>query len=109
MQTLMQSRTDLSYVSALRNAFANNGFRIVYSGAEARVGLLVLVNVLNELFLKKVWKPSKGGIVEVEDCDTKYCRACGTGSLLVGAPRHILSLATKAPCRTLPLDRNYRT
>lgn len=80
LQTLMQSRQDLSYTTAVHEAFASKGIAIIWTGVEARIGLLLLVNLLNELFLKKVWKASEGGIKEEVDEDVKHCRGCGTGT-----------------------------
>jgi len=55
LQIIMQSNQKMSYVSAIENAWRVNGVSLLYRGAEARVGLLLIVNVLNELLLKPAW------------------------------------------------------
>jgi hypothetical protein len=56
-QIAMQSNQKLGYASAVRTVFAQHGMAMLYRGAEARVGLLLLVNVLNEVLLKPAWSP----------------------------------------------------
>eukprot|EP00924_Labyrinthula_sp_SR-Ha-C_P001665 maker-scaffold_18-snap-gene-5.1-mRNA-1 protein AED:0.03 eAED:0.03 QI:76/1/1/1/1/1/4/121/245 len=55
-QITMQTDQTLTHLTAARAAFKQNGFSILYKGGEARVGLLLVVNVLNELLLKKAWE-----------------------------------------------------
>ncbi len=56
IQITMQAHQEISHIGAVQKAFSENGTRLFYRGAEARVGLLLVVNVLNELLLKKAWK-----------------------------------------------------
>jgi hypothetical protein len=56
-QTTMQTNTTLSYGGAIKKVWVDHGFAALYRGAEARVGLLLIVNVLNELLLKPAWAP----------------------------------------------------
>jgi hypothetical protein len=56
-QIAMQSNQTLGYMSAVRTVHAQHGLKMLYRGAEARVGLLLLVNVLNEVLLKPAWSP----------------------------------------------------
>lgn len=55
-QVTMHADHSLNHITGLRQAFQTNGFSLLYKGAEARVALLLIVNVLNELFLKKAWE-----------------------------------------------------
>lgn len=55
-QITMQSNPDLNHLTAVNKAFKENGVRILWRGAEARVGLLLVVNFLNEVLLKKAWQ-----------------------------------------------------
>jgi hypothetical protein len=50
-----QSNQELGYAGTLRSVWERNGISVFYKGAEARVGLLIVVNVLNELLLKPAW------------------------------------------------------
>ena len=56
-QIAMQSNANLGYVSAVRTIWQQHGIAMLYRGAEARVGLLLLVNGLNEILLKPAWAP----------------------------------------------------
>jgi hypothetical protein len=56
-QIAMQADQSLSYRQVLRKVWTEHGFAVCYKGAEARVGLLLVVNVLNELLLKPAWAP----------------------------------------------------
>lgn len=56
IQITMQAYQDVSHIGAARKAWSENGFRLLYRGGEARVGLLLIVNVLNELLLKPAWE-----------------------------------------------------
>mmetsp|Transcript_16310 Transcript_16310/g.28894 ORF Transcript_16310/g.28894 Transcript_16310/m.28894 type:complete len:264 (-) Transcript_16310:134-925(-) len=56
-QLTMQANQELSYAQTLKKAVSENGVRLLYKGAEARVGLLLIVNILNELLLKPAWAP----------------------------------------------------
>jgi hypothetical protein len=55
-QITMQTNPDLNHLSTLKTAWERNGIRLFYRGAEARVGLLLVVNILNELILKPAWE-----------------------------------------------------
>ena len=52
-QLRMQSDQSLTYARALRSLVNQFGPSFLWRGAEARVGLLLVVNVLNELILKR--------------------------------------------------------
>jgi len=54
-QIIMQPNQNLSYAEAVQHAWRYNGVSLLYKGAEARVGLLIIVNILNELLLKPAW------------------------------------------------------
>ena len=54
-QLRMQSDQSLTYARALRSLVNQFGPSFLWRGAEARVGLLLVVNVLNELILKPCW------------------------------------------------------
>jgi hypothetical protein len=56
-QIAMQANQSLSYVDAVKSVWRQHKFGTFYKGAEARVGLLLIVNILNELLLKKAWMP----------------------------------------------------
>jgi len=56
-QITMQANPHLGYVGALKQVFAVNGLAALWKGAEARVGLLLIVAFLNEGLLKKAWQP----------------------------------------------------
>jgi len=56
-QTTMQADQSLSYVQAVRKVFTQHGAMGLVRGGEARVGLLLIVNILNELLLKPAWAP----------------------------------------------------
>lgn len=45
-----------NHFTAALKAYRENGIGLFYRGAEARVFLLVVVNILNELVLKKAWE-----------------------------------------------------
>lgn len=55
--TTMQTNPGVSYTGAVKKVWADHGMAAFYRGAEARVGLLLIVNVLNELLLKPAWEP----------------------------------------------------
>lgn len=55
-QIVMQTDKSLSHIGAFQKAYKQNGIALLWRGAEARVGLLLIVNVLNELLLKKAWE-----------------------------------------------------
>jgi hypothetical protein len=55
-QITMQANQELGYAGTLQHVFKRNGMSVFYKGAEARVGLLIVVNVLNELLLKPAWE-----------------------------------------------------
>ena len=54
-QIIMQTDPTLTHISTLRTAWERNGIKLFYRGAEARVGLLLIVNILNEVLLKPAW------------------------------------------------------
>mmetsp|Transcript_10146 Transcript_10146/g.16402 ORF Transcript_10146/g.16402 Transcript_10146/m.16402 type:complete len:302 (+) Transcript_10146:100-1005(+) len=54
-QTAMQTHPELSYVGSLNSMMKTHGVRFLWKGAEARVGLLVVTNIFNEVFLKPIW------------------------------------------------------
>ena len=56
-QIAMQADQSLSYSQALKSVTQQHGIKAFYKGAEARVGLLLIVNILNELLLKPAWSP----------------------------------------------------
>lgn len=57
-QIAMQANPNLlSHTQAVQNVWQQHGCKLFYKGAEARVGLLLLVNALNELLLKPAWAP----------------------------------------------------
>jgi len=58
-QIAMQADQSLGYIRAVRSVFHLHGFKFLIKGAEARVGLLLLVNVLNDVLLKPAWSPVK--------------------------------------------------
>uniref|UniRef100_A0A6U5LMT7 ADP,ATP carrier protein n=1 Tax=Corethron hystrix TaxID=216773 RepID=A0A6U5LMT7_9STRA len=53
----MQSDQSLGYADAVKKVFKQHGFMGLIRGGEARVGLLLIVNILNELLLKPAWMP----------------------------------------------------
>lgn len=55
-QITMQANQELGYAGTLTSVFKRNGMSVFYKGAEARVGLLLVVNILNELLLKAAWE-----------------------------------------------------
>uniref|UniRef100_A0A7S3LQ80 ADP,ATP carrier protein n=1 Tax=Aplanochytrium stocchinoi TaxID=215587 RepID=A0A7S3LQ80_9STRA len=55
-QITMHADQTVNHLGALRKAYAENGLSLLYKGGEARVGLLLVVNILNEAFLKKAWE-----------------------------------------------------
>lgn len=57
LQIAMQADQALGYASALRSLWNQHGVRFLWRGVEARVGLLALVCVLNEMLLKPAWSP----------------------------------------------------
>jgi hypothetical protein len=56
-QIAMQADQSLSYGQAVRTVFKQHGLKVLIKGAEARVGVMLVVNVLNELLLKAAWTP----------------------------------------------------
>lgn len=54
-QITMHANHELTYAQTLRYVFERNGTGVIIKGAEARVGLLLVVNILNELLLKPAW------------------------------------------------------
>jgi hypothetical protein len=56
-QTTMQTNSSFGYMDAVKKVWADHGLAAFYRGAEARVGLLVIINILNELLLKPAWAP----------------------------------------------------
>ena len=56
-QIAMQADQSLGYADAVKTVMRQHGLMGMIKGAEARVGLLLIVNVLNELLLKPAWAP----------------------------------------------------
>lgn len=56
MQTTMQANQSLSATEAVQELWKRNGLSLFYKGAEARVGLLLAINVFNQLVLKPAWE-----------------------------------------------------
>ena len=56
-QIAMQANQSLGYATAVQSVWQQHGLKLFYRGAEARVGLLLLVNALNEVLLKPAWAP----------------------------------------------------
>jgi len=54
-QTAMQTHNEMTHIGAVRSMIREHGIRFLWKGAEARVGLLVITNIFNEIFLKPVW------------------------------------------------------
>jgi len=54
-QTAMQTHHDMTTAGAFRSMMTKHGVSFMWKGAEARVGLLLVTNVFNEIFLKPVW------------------------------------------------------
>ena len=54
-QIRLQADHSLSYGGAVAGLWREHGTRMLYMGASARVALLLLVNGLNEMLLKKAW------------------------------------------------------
>ena len=54
-QIRLQADHSLSYGGAVAGLWREHGVRMLYMGASARVALLLLVNGLNEMLLKKAW------------------------------------------------------
>jgi hypothetical protein len=57
LQITMQADASLSYAQVVPTVWKKHGLSLFYKGAEARVGLLLIVNVLNQLLLKPAWMP----------------------------------------------------
>lgn len=55
-QIKMQADQSLTHRGAALTLWAEHGASIFYKGASARIGLLLIVNGLNELLLKKAWE-----------------------------------------------------
>lgn len=64
-QICMQADSSLGYASAVQQVWRQHSYHFLYRGAEARIGLLLLVNVLNELLLKPAWAPVEMEAAEV--------------------------------------------
>lgn len=57
LQISMQADQSLTYSQTIKSVMKQHGIKTFYKGAEARVGLLLIVNILNELLLKPAWSP----------------------------------------------------
>lgn len=55
-QITMQADQTLSYKETVKSLWKKNGVSIFWKGAEARIGLLLVVNLLNEALLKPAWE-----------------------------------------------------
>jgi hypothetical protein len=51
----MQAEQHLTYITTVQTLYRKSGIAGLYRGAEARIGLLIVVNILNELLLKPAW------------------------------------------------------
>lgn len=56
-QIKMQADQSLSYSQTIRALSAEHGASIMWKGGSARVGLLLIVNGLNEILIKPAWDP----------------------------------------------------
>jgi hypothetical protein len=56
-QTTMQTNTNVGYAGAVTKVWTEHGLAAFYRGAEARVIMLLIINMLNELLLKPAWEP----------------------------------------------------
>jgi len=54
-QILMQQNHDLNPRTAMQLGFKMHGLKLFYRGAEARMGLLLVVNLFNELLMRPAW------------------------------------------------------
>lgn len=54
-QIAMQAEPSFSYAQTVSSVHKAHGMRFLWKGAEARIGLLLVVNVLNQLLLAPVW------------------------------------------------------
>lgn len=54
-QTEMQTN-QLSYKQSFLKAYRDHGLKFVWKGVESRIGLLIITNIFNEIFLKPAWK-----------------------------------------------------
>lgn len=61
-QITIQSNQQFNYAQSIAYLWKNNGWSMFFKGAEARVGLLLAVSILNQLLLKKAWSD-----VEIEE------------------------------------------
>jgi len=55
-QQVMQTHQELSYTQALSSLYKDHGMKFLYRGAQARIGLMMVTNVFNEIFLKPAWQ-----------------------------------------------------
>lgn len=78
-QIKMQSDQSLSYVAATRAVWAEHGSRIFWTGAPARVGLLLVVNILNALVLRRAWELVEEPGVEAPTAKPKFRRVGTSG------------------------------
>lgn len=56
-QLQMQADHSLTYLTTLQRLWQVNGIASLYRGAEARIGLLLVVVTFNEHILKPAWSP----------------------------------------------------
>lgn len=54
-QTIMQVRPDLSYSGAISELARTHGWHSLYRGVASRLFLMTVTNILNHVFLRKVW------------------------------------------------------
>lgn len=55
-QSAMQLNNKLSYSMAVKKMFRIHGWKFLYKGVEARLTMMGAINIMNYLFLKKIWK-----------------------------------------------------
>mmetsp|Transcript_4336 Transcript_4336/g.6502 ORF Transcript_4336/g.6502 Transcript_4336/m.6502 type:complete len:323 (-) Transcript_4336:139-1107(-) len=54
-QTAMQTDPKLGYVESVKYVYKTHGVKALWKGVGARVGLLMMTNCFNEIFLKPAW------------------------------------------------------
>lgn len=55
-QMVMQADQSLSYLETVETLWNNNGVASFFLGADARISLLLIVNIFNEVLLKRAWQ-----------------------------------------------------
>lgn len=54
-QTIMQVKSYLSYRQAFFKGWDRHGYKLFYHGFQSRIALMLGINILNYLFLDKIW------------------------------------------------------